>query len=136
MRRLQPPPTREGRGNIGQDAARAALRIVSPPFPSPSPPASLFHFTSLSSRCNRVRYFPSVWNCVVLSAPFVLNTSCGMNAAMVSRRRDASLGIKGFVLLQRRAERGTETGERDLNSVVVVSSHNGRIAKLSESCGR
>lgn len=27
-------------------------------------------------------------------------------------------------------------GERDLNSVVVVSSHNGRIAKLSESHGR
>jgi len=101
MRRLQ--PTREGRGSIGQNAAVLRCAMCHPPF---------LHFTSLSSRCNQARYSLSVWNCVVLSAPFIPDTSCGMNATMVSRRRNASLGIKGFVLLPRRAEEwGTKTGE-------------------------
>lgn len=101
MRRLQ--PTREGRGSIGQNAAVLRCAMCHPPF---------LHFTSLSSRCNQARYSLSVWNCVVLSAPFIPDTSCGMNATMVSRRRNASLGIKGFVLLPRRAEKwGTKTGE-------------------------
>lgn len=110
---LPPPPPRE-----------FSVSSLCPPPSPPSPP-----------RCSRARYSLSVRNCAVLSAPFILNTSCGMNAATVSRRRNASLGIKGFVLLPRRAERGTRR-ERDLNSVVVVSSRNGRIAKLSESRGR
>lgn len=89
MRRLQPPPCqREGRGSIGQDAAVLRCAMCHPPV-SPLYPLS----------CIQARYSLSVRNCIVLSASFILNTSCRMNAAVVLRRRNASLGIKGFVLL-------------------------------------
>lgn len=128
MRRLQPPPTGERCDSIGQDAAlrndAAALMQPPPCFTSLSPPLQPGEVFSVG-----VELHPR--SLCTLHPEHILRDERDYGFEETKRlARDKRIC---FTAMARGA--GNE-GERDLNSVVVVSSHNGRIAKLSESRDR